>query len=182
MLRRLWSAALRVKRARYIARLCGRGLKLGENVSLQDGVFLDPSHCYLIEIGARCVLAPNVRLIAHDASSKCVVGATRLASIVIGEDCFIGDSTIVLPGVTIGRASIIGAGSVVTRSIPPGSVAAGNPARLISTLGAFRDQQADLMALGQSFSADYWIGSATKEQIAELVVAASSSGRGAYLI
>lgn len=49
----------------------------------------------------------------------------------IGENCWIGEKAIILPGVTIGDWSIIGAGSVVNKSIPPYSIAAGNPAKVI---------------------------------------------------
>lgn len=49
----------------------------------------------------------------------------------IGDDVWIGDKVIILPGVQIGNGCIVGAGSVVTHSIPPYSIAAGNPARII---------------------------------------------------
>jgi maltose O-acetyltransferase len=173
MIRQLWSAALSYKRARYLSRLQSRGLKIGKDVSIQDGVFFDPSHCYLIEVGARSVLAPNVRLIAHDASCKRLVGATRLGRIVIEDDCFIGDSVLVLPGVTIGRGSIIGAGSVVTRSIPAGSVATGNPAKVIASVDDYSKRQANQMASGKTFSTDYWIGRTDAQQRDEMVLAAS---------
>lgn len=51
--------------------------------------------------------------------------------IVIGEDCWLGGNVIVLPGVTIGRGSTIGAGSVVTKDVPDYCIAAGNPARVL---------------------------------------------------
>ena len=54
--------------------------------------------------------------------------------VTIGEDCWIGGGAILLPGVTIGKNSVIGAGSVVTRSIPENSVAVGNPCRTIKRL------------------------------------------------
>ena len=53
----------------------------------------------------------------------------------IGNGVWIGGGAIVLPGVTIGDGCVVGAGSVVTHDLPPGSVAAGNPARIIRTLG-----------------------------------------------
>ena len=51
--------------------------------------------------------------------------------IVIGEDCWFGGQVIVLPGVTIGNGVVVGAGSVVTKSVPDMVVVAGNPARII---------------------------------------------------
>ncbi|MES1263135.1 MAG: hypothetical protein ABUL69_02185, partial [Peristeroidobacter soli] len=64
----------RKARRAQIALLRSRGMKIGNNVGIEDGVFLDPSHCYLIDIGDDVIFAPNVRLIAHDASTKYVVG------------------------------------------------------------------------------------------------------------
>ena len=53
----------------------------------------------------------------------------------IGNGVWIGGGAIILPGVTIGDGSVIGAGSVVPRDVPPGNLVAGNPARIIRSLG-----------------------------------------------
>lgn len=160
-LRDLVSRRRALKFEAYLDTLCARGLVLGTNVSIQDGAFLDPSHCFLISIGDNSVLAPNVRLIAHDASTKPLVGATRLGMVRIGRGCFLGDSVIVLPGVTIGDDCIIGAGSVVTRDIPPGSVAAGNPARVLCAVSEYRDRQRQLYAKGRHFGDGYHLPGAS---------------------
>jgi acetyltransferase-like isoleucine patch superfamily enzyme len=65
------------------------------------------------------------------------LGKTRTAKVVIRDNCYIGYGTIVLPGVTIGPDSIVGAGSVVTRDVPPRTVVAGVPARPLCDLDAF---------------------------------------------
>jgi maltose O-acetyltransferase len=171
MLRELKSKFTRWKHDRYLAMLSSRGMKIGRDVSIEDGFFLDPSHCYLIEIGDGCTLAPNVRILAHDASTRRLIGFTRLARVVIEKGCFIGDSVLVLPGVTIGEGSIVGAGSVVTRSIPKSSVAVGNPARVICSLEEFKHRQDGLLADSTQFSSDYWIGNASRTEIEELVAA-----------
>ena len=62
-------------------------------------------------------------------------GTPRMAPVVLEENVFVGDHAIILKGVTIGADSVIGAGSVVTGSIPPGVIAAGNPARVVRPLG-----------------------------------------------
>lgn len=124
---------LRYKRRVYLETLVRHGLKIGENVAIMDGAFFDPTHCYLITIGDNSVLAPNVRLIAHDASCKQLLGYTKLGKVTIGGNCYLGDSVVVLPGVTIGGNCVVGAGSVVTKDVPPGSIAAGNPCRVLCT-------------------------------------------------
>jgi len=134
LLMKAYYSFLQYKKKRYISGLVNKGLRLGKNVLIVDTFFFDPSHCYLISIGDNCTICPNVRLIAHDASTKNHLGYTKFGKITIGENCFIGDSTIVLPNVTIGQNSIIGAGSVVTKSIPANTVAAGNPAKPVCSL------------------------------------------------
>jgi len=57
------------------------------------------------------------------------------APITVGPDCWLGGSVIVLPGVTIGRGAVVGAGSVVTRDVPELTVVAGNPARVLRKVG-----------------------------------------------
>ncbi len=61
----------------------------------------------------------------------------------VGNNCFIGHSVIVLPGVTIGDNVIIGAGSVVSRNIPSDSVAAGVPAKVICSLDEYYERNLD---------------------------------------
>lgn len=152
----------------HLETLRARGLVLGNNVSFQEGLFIDPSHCFLVAIGDDCVFAPNVRLIAHDASTKMVAGATRLGRVHIGSRCFLGDSVIVLPGVSIGDDCIIGAGSVVSRDVPAGSVAAGNPARVLKQTAEYREQHLRLREAGRSFGTGYHIPGITDARRAEL--------------
>jgi maltose O-acetyltransferase len=134
------SVFMRKRKERYIAGLVQNGLTLGKNVEIIDTFFFDPPHCFLISIGDNCTICPNVRLIAHDASTKKFLGYTKLGKITIKENCFIGDSVIVLPNVTIGPNSIIGAGSIVTRDIHAYSIAAGNPAKVISSLDDYLEK------------------------------------------
>jgi maltose O-acetyltransferase len=153
--RHVRDAINRQRRETYIEKLKSRGLKIGERVSFEERCFLDPSHCYLISIGDRVIFAPNVRLIAHDASTRFVVEHTRLGRISIGSGCFIGDSVIVLPGVSIGDDCIVGAGSVVTRDIPSNSVAAGNPARVVCSTEEFRAKHQQRIRQGAAFGESY---------------------------
>ena len=134
VLHSVYYSLIKKKKRAYIKMLVKRGLQIGSNVKIIDTFFFDPSHCFLISIGDNSTICPNVRLIAHDASSKKILGYTKIGMIEIGSNCFIGDSTVILPNVHIGTNSIIGAGSVVVNSIPPDTVAAGNPARVICSV------------------------------------------------
>jgi maltose O-acetyltransferase len=158
------------KRKKYIDSLKSRGLKLGKNILIADTFFFDPSHCYLISIGDNCYICPNVRLVAHDASTKLFLNYTKFGKIDIKENCFIGDSTIVLPNVTIGPNSIVGAGSIVTKTIPPGVVAAGNPARVICTLDEYVSKvKARADAGAKVFGEEYYIENLDRKKLNELM-------------
>jgi len=78
-----------------------------------------------VHVGAHSYLAFNARVLTHDRTRGLYLH-TR-----IGENCFIGGESIILPGITIGDNCVIGAGSVVTKDVPPRSIAAGNPAKVI---------------------------------------------------
>jgi len=129
------------------------GLTVGEDVFINFGCTIDRSFCWLVTIGSRVTLAPNVHILAHDASAKRELGYTKMGKVVIGNDVFVGAGSIILPGVHIGDRVVIGAGSVVTRSIPGGSVAAGNPARVICTYEEYMEKQKTQAESMDTFSA-----------------------------
>lgn len=93
-----------------------------------------------IAIGKKCVLSYNVSVIDHHHSlltkniSPIDSGLTVGKPIVIADNCFIGAHSFILAGVRLGKQCVVGANSVVTKSFPPFSVIAGNPARLIKTI------------------------------------------------
>jgi maltose O-acetyltransferase len=113
---------------------CDYGFNIfaGDNLFVNFGaVFLD---CAPIRIGRNAFLAPGVHLYTAthptDAATR-VAGREYALPITIGDDAWLGGRVIVCPGVTIGDRCVIGAGSVVTKNIPAGVVAAGNPCRVI---------------------------------------------------
>ncbi len=115
----------------------GYNVTLGRNVFVNyDCVFLD---CAPIALGDDTMLGPAVQLYtaAHplDAAMR-RSGIEWTRPIRIGRDGWIGGGAIVLPGVTIGDGSVVGAGSVVSRDVPPASLAVGNPARVVRRIGA----------------------------------------------
>jgi len=96
-----------------------------------------------VYIGAHVMIAPNVTITptGHpvDAETR-RPGAQFSIPVRIGDDVWIGSNAVILPGVSIGEGAVIGAGSVVTKDIPPGVVAVGNPCRVIREIGA-RDKE-----------------------------------------
>ena len=89
-----------------------------------------------VSIGSNVMFGPGVQLYAATHPLDAVVRRTLELGqpITIGDDCWLGGCTIICPGVSIGAGCVIGAGSVVTKDIPPYSLAVGNPARVIRTL------------------------------------------------
>ncbi|KAN0069705.1 Trimeric LpxA-like protein [Elaphomyces granulatus] len=87
-----------------------------------------------VTIGDRVLIAPNVTIVTerHDKEIQSRRnGIVYTMPVSIGDDCWIGVGATILPGVSIGKGTVIGAGSLVTRDIPPFSVAWGVPARVI---------------------------------------------------
>ena len=111
-------------------RLISMGLMCGKNFTRMKDVILDPSHCWLIEIGDNVTMAPRVHILCHDASTKGFLGYTKIGRVTIGNNVFMGENSIVLPNVHIGNNVIIGASTVVTKNIPSNSIAVGNPMRI----------------------------------------------------
>lgn len=144
------------------------GLKIGEHHNIQRECIIDPSHCWLIEIGDRVTLAPRVHILAHDASTKRILGYTLIGKVTIGNDVFIGAGTIILPNTHIGNNVIIGAGSVVSRFIPDNSVAVGNPATVIDTFDNYVSKRKAQMANTAVFDESYTIHQISKKQKEEM--------------
>lgn len=126
--------------------LCGDGVVIeppfhcdyGTNITLGAEVYMNFQcvllDCAQITIGAQAQLGPAVQLYTAthpmDAAER-ASGIEAAHPIVIGARAWIGGGTIVLPGVSIGADTVVGAGSVVTRDLPAGVVAVGNPCRVL---------------------------------------------------
>jgi maltose O-acetyltransferase len=132
-----------------------RGLVVGKNFNMRNQVIIDYSHTWHIQIGDDVILAPRVHILAHDASTKTHLNYTRIGKVKIGNRVFVGASSIILPGVTIGDDVVIGAGSVVSRDIPDGHVAAGNPAKIICTTEEFLSRKREEMNKVPCFGSEY---------------------------
>lgn len=131
------------------------GMKVGENFCRLNGVILDPSHCWLIEIGNNVTIAPRVHILCHDASTKNYIGYTKIGRVSIGNNVFIGAESVVLPGVSIGNNVIIGANSTVTHDIPDGMVAVGSPAKLMCPTKKYLEKERKRMVNAHCYSEEY---------------------------
>lgn len=144
------------------------GLKIGANFNAMYGTIIDPGHCWLIDIGDNVTFAPRVHVLAHDASMKKVLGYTKIARVIIGNNVFLGAGTIVLPGVRIDDNTIVGAGSVVSRSLIGGGVYVGNPAKKIYEYDEWIKREQKSINSKIKYDESYKINNISDEQKAKM--------------
>ncbi len=103
------------------------GMDIGEGTRITSSVRLDTTNPKGLHIGAWTHLAFDAVVLCHDFTDR------RRHETWIGSFCFIGGRAIIMPGVKVGDHCIVGAGAVVTKDVPPHSLVAGNPARVIES-------------------------------------------------
>jgi len=117
-----------------------RGVKIGKGCYISTKLF--SSESYLIEIGNYVRIASNTAFFTHGGLWSIRKYYTNpdldyFGKIKIGDYTYIGEACMIMPGVSIGSNCIIGAGTIVTKSIPDGCMAAGNPCKFIGYTNDF---------------------------------------------
>jgi acetyltransferase-like isoleucine patch superfamily enzyme len=121
---RLRPALLKIRRY-YLIRVWG--IDIGKDCEISFTAKLDKTYPRGVHIGDYTIVTFGAVVLSHDGAND-----VRLDTW-IGKNCFIGARSIILPGVEVGDNSIVGAGSVVVKNVPPHSIVAGNPARVIKS-------------------------------------------------
>ena len=155
----------------------------GQNIFLGNRVIINMNCTFVdnnrIDIGDGVMIASNVQIYtathSTDVRERLVqdwkegsICRTYAPPVRIEDNVWIGGGAIILPGVTIGRDSTIGAGSVVTRSIPAGCVAVGNPCRVIRRLDSANYETDRVEMQGAFFG--YFLGSENCRPICNILV------------
>lgn len=128
-----------------------QGCKIGAKTRLLCGIESFGTEPYLIEIGEDCLLSSSISFFTHDGGVKVLNSLgyfdgqrmDKVGKIVVGNNCFIGHGTKIMPGVTIGDNVIVGACAIVTKDVPSNSVVAGIPAKVICTIDDFYNKNKD---------------------------------------
>lgn len=149
--------------------LIRRGLRVGKNFKRLNGVIIDPSHCWLINIGDNVTIGPRVHVLAHDASTKEYLDYTKIGRVNIGNYVFIGAESLILPNVTIGDNVVIGANSTVSRSLDPNGVYAGSPAKFICSIDQYLERMNALKADNPIYDESYKIGRISSEKKVSMI-------------
>lgn len=132
----------------YVAYLRSLGMVIGENTTIYvpTKCQIDTTRPWMIEIGRNVSITEGVTILTHGYDWSVFKGRDgwvlgSAGRVCIGDNVFIGMGAIILKGVTIGDNVVVGAGSVVTHDIPSGSIAAGNPARVLSDIDSYLEKR-----------------------------------------
>lgn len=118
------------------------GVELNGHVTIYGSSYaMFSAEPYLVTLGDNVYISIGASFVCHDGSTlpfrKLIPDLELAGEICVGNNVFIGMGALILPNVTIGNNCIIGANAVVTKSVPDGSIVAGNPARFVSATEDF---------------------------------------------
>jgi hypothetical protein len=126
------------------------------------------SEPYLISLGQHVTVSGRVSFVTHDGATyvfRHLPGyedVIKFGRITVHDNCFIGQGSIILPGVTIGPNAVVAAHSVVTQDVPPNTIVGGNPARPITSIEAYAERS-------RQRSPQYDLGAYRRDKRAELL-------------
>ncbi len=122
----------------------GQDTRIGRGTSINGPCFIGSGQGAAVIIGKHCAIGHNLRIRTRNHSTAYASVQDKFqqahgfvdlsvykGDVVVGNAVWLGDNVIILPGVTIGDGAVIGAGAVVTRDVPPFTIAAGTPARVL---------------------------------------------------
>ena len=112
-----------------------RGVSIGKDVHIQHDVMIETAYPELVKLGDRVHLGIRTTIAAHLHVLAAKTSDPEGFSVSIEEDAHVGTGVIILQNVTIGRGSVITAGSVVSSSVPPATMVQGNPAKPVAKCG-----------------------------------------------
>ena len=133
---------------KYVEILRKRGAKIGEGCLIDKSVNFS-TEGYMISIGNRVRITSGVRLIPHDGGlwtlrqMGLMPNADYFAPIYIGDNVHIGNDAIIMPGISIGKNSIIACNAVVTKDVAEGTIVGGVPAKVIETIDEYYQKKKD---------------------------------------
>jgi acetyltransferase-like isoleucine patch superfamily enzyme len=118
-----------------------RNLFLYENTKIRDGIRIINSPKEKVIVGKYTTITPNVTIVTNNHVSTVGIPHVLLGSshindiskdIIIGEDCWVGTGAKLLAGTHLGRGCIVGAGSIVSKDVPPYALVVGSPAKIVA--------------------------------------------------
>lgn len=117
-------------------------IEIGRDTVINPNFVVSDGYNRLLSIGDRVAISPNVTIVCESAPNNSDIQKIQYVKeklicrrqVVIEDDVWIGSNTVILPGVNVGKGSIVGAGSVVSKDVPPFCIVAGVPAKVIRSL------------------------------------------------
>jgi acetyltransferase-like isoleucine patch superfamily enzyme len=145
MLKQLKRIIHKARQKIRLDRLRRNGLQIPDDCRLMGGITFG-SEPYLISIGQHVTISGQVAFVTHDGATFVFrdrpgyEDVVKYGRITIHDNCFIGQGSIILPGISVGPYSVVAAHAVVTKDVPPNTIVGGNPARIIMTVDQYADR------------------------------------------
>jgi acetyltransferase-like isoleucine patch superfamily enzyme len=151
-----------------IKKLKAAGMQIADDCQVLGNPNSFGSEPWLVSIGKGVTITAGVRFITHDGATRVIRNNPRYANvkkfgrITIHDNCFIGMESVLMPGISIGPNSIVAAGAVVVKDVPPGEVHGGVPAKKICTTEEYAEKILETMP-------DYNLAAYKQDKKAELL-------------